>query len=469
MAQCQYKNAVGEECPHDAVAGVKLCIFHVPANHPAKPAFWKHLATYLYVLLEKAGNAETEAWSKDDVSHWVFAERDGTLLPHFYGAVQPGRPWDFDGFVFPSMDDTHNFDKFVFSNSRFDHAKFLGKALFAHARFQGKAGFFEAKFGGYAFFHEVSFSADAVFAGAEFSADVEFAFSSFGGKALFIGLSVQDRASFSYAKFASDADFEGCRFKNGVHFTKSEFLGTATFINAHVTGVGDFSGCKFTSDSGFEGAAFGGMAVFSYARFTGRPSFAAARFGGGVDFHQAKIPGLGRFDDERTARNLRRVAEHYGSYADAGEFYLMEMEFRRRRFMWREAFFTRLVMEVYKLVSKYGESPVRALVFLLGLVVASAAIYPFTGFRFPSALPGTPEHVQLYFVWAKANVGPTIGIFLKSLLFALGSLIPGFVRPQDMGPTSAQTVMVMVIQATCGAGVLALFLLAIRRRFSREV
>jgi hypothetical protein len=170
-------------------------------------------------------------------------------------------------------------------------------------------------------------------------------------------------------------------------------------------------------------------------------------------------------DAVRIAREIRRSTEQYGSYSDAGDFHIAEMEYRRvqsPRFS-----FQRLLLAGYKCFSEYGESPRRAFKWFFGVWFVSALLYIFAGFsfgkvgtvRYELALDGRPTWPAFWHVCAD---------FLHALAFSFVSLVPGYFRfsaPAEW-PTWA-TPFIVVAEAVFGIGLLTLFLLAIRRRFRR--
>jgi hypothetical protein len=152
----------------------------------------------------------------------------------------------------------------------------------------------------------------------------------------------------------------------------------------------------------------------------------------------AKLPDLVRQDVERIAREIRKFYETYGNYSDAGNYHIAEMDYRRVQAGWPK-WFSRLILEGYRCLSLYGESPGRALIGLLILWLLFALFYPLLGLSYGSA---------------------TSLSFLS--LFPFVSRIQG-----DAATQSGLVKFVSGFQALVGTSVLTLFLLAIRRRFRR--
>jgi hypothetical protein len=143
-----------------------------------------------------------------------------------------------------------------------------------------------------------------------------------------------------------------------------------------------------------------------------------------------------RRDVERIAREIRKYFESYGSYSDAGDYHVTEMEYRRARAP-RFSFY-RFLLAGYKWLSQYGEEPDLAARWLLAVILAAAIGYSLAG------------------------VAPGI-----ACLYGLGGLIPGLVRATMVESPTTWLVAVMVSQSVFGTVVLSLLLLAIRRRFRR--
>jgi hypothetical protein len=169
----------------------------------------------------------------------------------------------------------------------------------------------------------------------------------------------------------------------------------------------------------------------------------------GLDVH--RLPGLFnaahdsdqvellvKSDVERIAREIRKSYEAFGNYSDAGDFHIAEMEYRRIQAGWPK-WFSRLILEGYRCLSLYGESPGRAFVGLSILWLVFALLYPLLGLSYGSA---------------------------TGLSFL--SLFPFLSRIQ--GDAAMQVNVVRLasgVQALLGTSVLTLFLLALRRRFRR--
>jgi hypothetical protein len=113
--------------------------------------------------------------------------------------------------------------------------------------------------------------------------------------------------------------------------------------------------------------------------------------------------------------------------------------------------FLRMLHFFYGLFSKYGESPVRAFVYLLIILGIFSLLYLYIGFKYNDA----------YIGFALNYIG-------LAVLFAVNNLIPGYIRIQVFQITSPWTILAQVFEVIFGVTVFTLFILAVRRRFRRE-
>lgn len=463
MARCKYEFGTWH-CPHDAVEGKELCIFHLPVKEKDPTEFWKHLASYLNVLYNRAGNEATTQFIRDG-RRWFQVERSTELVALYRNQVPlGGGTWRFTGFVFPAMDETHNFRHFVFAAADFSYATFNAKADFRGATFSAEAYFSDAKFSAGAYFLSATFSAGANFFRATFSAKADFWDARFSAEADFWDAKFSAEAYFSGATFSAKAYFGGAAFSAKADFSHATFNVEADFWAATFGAKADFSEATFSDEADFTNGEFKGDANFSFVRFLKPPSFSGAEFKARVDFYEAKLPGLSEADDERTARNIRLLAERYGSYADAGDFYIIEMDYRRKRFRKTPGRWLQYVMmELYRLTSRYGESPGRAVVSLLTGLLGFSFAYVLAGFKFMG------RHVDRDLRPVLTQLGPTLSDLLLALRLALANLMPGNLRGDVLGLklTSTATKTWAVFQVITTYVLLTLLILAIRRRFRR--
>jgi hypothetical protein len=244
-----------------------------------------------------------------------------------------------------------------FSLSDLNISKDFAKSVyFSNAWFLGKANFFGAQFKGEARFDNVQFQKVANLYHAQF----------------------QNEATFSKAYFNEGANFNIAYFNEGAYFFGAYFEGEVSFIKAHFEGKADFSHSGFYSKTYFS-SQFNGETQFHYVLFEGKEkvifdmkslsnvSFmntditgvrfsGKARWGGGrgekakedrfkiIDerllekeikekqAHSTKDFNLGSI--KAVYRNLRENYEYRMRYDEAGQFFIREMELKRK---YREA------------------------------------------------------------------------------------------------------------------------------------
>lgn len=167
-------------------------------------------------------------------------------------------------------------------------------------------------------------------------------------------------------------------------------------------------------------------------------------------------------DVERVAREIRLSHEKYGNYPDAGNYYVAEMDFRRARLA-PKAWLKWPAMWLYGLVSRYGESPSRALASLLVVLLGFGFAFVIAGFKFM----GQTVNRDLRFVWAERWT--TLGDIWLAVRMALANLMPGNLRGDVLGLelTSPATKTWAIAQVIATYILLTLLLLAVRRRFRR--
>jgi len=141
-------------------------------------------------------------------------------------------------------------------------------------------------------------------------------------------------------------------------------------------------------------------------------------------------------DVERIFNDIRRYYEKFGASPAAGDFYVKEMDIRRRRL---KSFWSLKgnILSLYSNFSHYGEDPRRTFVWLIILMLVSAL-----------------------FVYSYSNLS-----MYDSLLFSAYSLLLSF--KMDEHKLSTLISFWRLFELVLGTSLITLFLLAIRRRFKR--
>ena len=503
-------NDRGEKCRLPAYQGSR-CVFHKPLGSMTKE-FWPHFASYLWVLM-RASPAQSGGGSPRTGAPRLMALRTDELVRMYERHVTPGQAWDFGGFVFPAMDDhdladwdmpkadfrqavfggVANFTRTHFQEVSFEHAEFRGRTHFVGTEFGGDVNFRTAEFASDVYFHAAVFENAAQFDEAHFDGPVYATRVTYRGTASFLRTRLRNRLLLEGATFAETARLLlwGLDFVHGTSVIKVDKQGSGTLSEPAGQVVFKDIAAGMDRVSFLHTEVYGSRAFVSFinvnwqrdprrflydAQFVVRQTSDWGQLAPAVAINwlrnlfnrddAASIEDLKPLvleDVERIVRQIRRSTEAFGSYSDAGDYYVVEMDYRRIRTPWSSRFFTRLALETYGRVSRYGESPVRALGWLTGTIAVFALLYVFTGFRFQ----GT-DVVRAPALRLDAIAG-TVADYLRAVLFALANLIPGYFRLQSdkVTSTSELTTVFSFIEALFGTTILTLFVLALRRRFSR--
>lgn len=394
------------------------------------------------------------------------------------------KDYDFTGFIFASKVDFNKklFEKTVFfinaefkEGADFSDAKFKNKAYFSGAQFHNRANFSNAKFNNEAYFQRVQFNNEVYFQRVQFT-----------NKAYFSNAQFNNRARFSFTKFNYEGNFLEARFNNYADFVNAKF-NEANFSGTQFIYKANFSDTQFNNRATFEDSEFHSVSSFTNAKFLSKSedsiSFSNIKFHKPkdvrfrninlsnvsflntditevefLDVKWKKVPLLKQFkfigsrlavvdealigkDDttyDSVAQLYRRLRENYETnyrFAEAGEFFIGEMEMRRhkvstrfKRFkieevivLWFKRNFS--LMGLYKYLSLYGES------FKLPLIWASIVIvsYPIlVHWLFNASLPQSDDFPYTYLRTSAASffqldntyIGERlIGFLLLGLLF----------------------------------------------------
>ncbi|MEW6657299.1 MAG: pentapeptide repeat-containing protein [Thermodesulfobacteriota bacterium] len=336
-------------------------------------------------------------------------------------------------------------------------------------------------------FRKVFFPGTISFIGQKFKKPVNFQ-----------GVRFTGWANFREAEFSDTADFSSAKFGQAAIFEKTRFSGQALFKNTEIMGEADFRGATFDSRAVFHqvneargtsgGSAF--SALFQYLNFG---PWGLLRF---QDFSLARVSFLGtdlrrcefhnvhwhsyrgrqvvhdemllrekgesalvgfapafehRLDYEGLCagieelyRYLKLNFEKEGDQKQAGDFHYGEMEMHRRANPWRR-WFPLSWSNLYWALSGYGERPLRALSWLLGLIGAMAWALSNMGLK------------------THAGMGTGFGPAVVFLLQQATLIRPEWAEPVTLGGQMIGALSRLLIPAQ-----LALFLLALHSRLGRR-
>jgi uncharacterized protein YjbI with pentapeptide repeats len=376
----------------------------------------------------------------------------------------------------------------------FTQANFWGGASFTSATFEREANFYGAKFWDIADFKCSKFRGRAEFSDAKFANLAHFDGATFNSAANFINATLEGKADFNQATFCGVTHFDDAKLGDRSSFTDAKFLGEATFSVRDVDKANpnfqriNFSKARFFGPCSFENRKFTANASFNDAEFHDLVKFHGCTFHQGMSFHKTDFHKThGGYDAEgfeidsetekleRAYRTLKLGMETLRARNEEAMFFAKEMECRRNRS--DIGLFEHFVAFVYKKLSNYGQSILRPFLCLLGFTVFMAAVYYligratlsdvaldiFYGLPFPMDIATiTLEQIfRPFAIWA-----PQVDCDIEGGVDAVH--ISRVTRFELMCNNSYLIAILASVQSLATLSLLALFLLALRRRFKMD-
>jgi uncharacterized protein YjbI with pentapeptide repeats len=397
----------------------------------------------------------------------------------------------------------------------FSEVQFQGKANFQWAQFQGGASFSGAQFQEGANFLGAKFQEGASFLEAEFQGEVSFWRAQFQGKANFREAKIFSEILFKDTLFSDLVDFRGAELSEHGDKSRQKIYGRLIFEGIEITdpaklvlmGISnpdpEHCGIAFwlTRTPIVRGAEIRGTTLFDErGRMVALEEYAERVL-------EKDKKGLENLPEEERRRREREIErrnrdlrlqsyravrlnlEDEGMFPEAGELYVREMSIKGddkpllRCFLlpWDlvKNFFKKMfkrskikndkelggcgykvLLLAYRCLSKYGESWLRPLGWLLLVLILFSVVYMFTGFE------GMEYSYSLFSKYGIISFQGLLRDFSWALIYSFKSLIPGFGQLSPRS-TSAWTAALTVVEGVLGAVIITLLLLAIRRRFRR--
>lgn len=402
-------------------------------------------------------------------------------------------------------------------------SEFLTSTDFSFAIFGSDADFSSAKFGQQATFMSATFIGSADFMGAEFSDVADFTAAAFRSDAYF-GYAFSFTTGIRAVAFNSNANFSYAEFSGKANFGSAKFIGNADFLDATFSGLTLFTATEFLKEINFRNAQFKDYVKFKDCKFGegAALTFDSLRIEKPerLSFHSVKLrphwfintdPRKFEFIDvdwgniakelkselanTKTTtsphhllsiayRDLAMNAEERHRYDEAMNFRdaSMETSFLSSQKKWLEDWckqrhgkwsfetsswwwnitLTNVVSLNwwYRTLSRYGESPTRAAIVLLLLLVLSCVPYWFTGFAPSKEDPRKNAPVRVALSPNQSKIEQAFATFVYSLETA------SLQKPEPRPVTTVARFFVGLetILAPLQAALLAL---AIRRRYLR--
>lgn len=281
---------------------------------------------------------------------------------------------------------------------------------------------------------------------------------------------------FSSAVFGGSASFDGCTFNRIASFKDAVHKGPAFFRTVAFNGYGPFNGANFENEARFTNTCFGRGGNFTGVKFGGRTDFS------GVYSKSKSIPVYESVwfarrrhgDDETFWRFIKQASQEAGYYQLAGEsFYNERCASLWRRFRGsnydnlsslqktgRMIAGVKLLPELVfgRLLFGYGERPVRVLVASALIILICALFYasPYAAIAYRGdALTDSHELAEGWYL--------SDGLYFSTITFTtlgFGDMYP--VRESEL------TRVVAMIESLSGACLMALFVVSLAKRFSRN-
>ncbi len=322
--------------------------------------------------------------------------------------------------------------------------------------FSERADFTDTTFHGHVSFWNAKFKGEATFGAGQppmkpciFKSEVHFEAATFERGAHFIGV-----------EFREGAFFDTVTFKKGVTFRHATFEGTASFTSAVIEQFAGFTGTVFKGEAIWLGAQANGQVNLgaSEQEDVDAPSAAPVRF---------RYPADGKV----LYRLAKQSAQDRGDYPQAGEYFYAEccaatsVTFAIAKRTWRKAIDEGSLYPVPKAIGKtftaatdwflgkvvlgYGERTWNPLFTGFAVIVAFAVIYGFVG--------NIDGFSTARVSWFDRIIEP---LYFSTVTFT--TLGYG-----DLKPVGTCTRILAASEAMLGASIMALFVVALARKFTR--
>lgn len=411
---------------------------------------------------------------------------------------------DFDNVTFTEVADYRGVH--FIEDAKFVKTTFIKKADFNGATFTKKADFNgaifteEADFGGTTFIKEVSFDLAKFtevtsFDGATFAKRADFGGTTFNKKASFGGTKFIEWVNFGRVKFTKRADFTGATFSKGVNFWSaifqngdanfrlSRFLGRTIFAgrkeykskqniyifgnikvdfrnvdinppNAIIFRNADLSQCLFQATrvdkiefTGVKWAKIPPKSIFSRTAVYDEKNL--------LDSIKSKKKRKKKDKEnldwehiERVCRDLKTNHKESGDHERAGDFHYGEKEMRRRNPSTPPMH--RFFLNLYRILSGYGERYLRPLLWTLVVLAGCTIVYMFLGIAPKEGAPFGIANIECWF---------------KVSLYSLQVMT--LQKPTEIQPIGVWSTAIKTFQSIVGPVLIGLFALALRQRLKR--
>ncbi|MFW5330540.1 pentapeptide repeat-containing protein [Hydrogenophaga sp. ZJX-1] len=306
-------------------------------------------------------------------------------------------------------------------------------------------------FGNQADFAMTHFSSDADFSGSVFKGDANFFQSRFEKNAIFYGARFQQNLVFASAEFSETADFS-------LHNLYHSFLPSHPADESIRTAL--FHHAKFLGHSRFNDRVFLSGPNFQQAQFSVAPEFHNCSFHQSANFDGAKFLDTSSDFADHAYRTLKLAMERLGARDEQAMFFALEQQARVMKPTTSRS--VKIFSHLYGILSDYGQSFVRPFIFL-ALVTAIFGFAYTLNFLFVGN--GQPPSFGFVINFTLEQLIRPFSIWAPDSLKKLG-IASGM--PAD--PTASELVLksLSTLHALLSLGLIALALLALRRRFKLD-
>jgi hypothetical protein len=460
--------------------------------------------------------------------HAIFEGATFSQAANFFEATF-NQAADFEGATFTQVVD---FRRVTFTRpADFHEATFNQAADFRHTTFTQAAIFLEATFDQAVDFRWSTFTQDATFHGATFNQAADFRAVTFVKEADFRAAAFTQAVDFFRATFTLAAYFNHATFTQSANFTQVTFTRRADFYLATFHQAASFKWVTFTQDARFPSATFRQAVDFYGATFQ-QPAQAvfkqvnkkessglracfvnceveAVKF---IDVHWHRYEGRMVLQDElditsgeSTDYGLVAVAyrqlvnnfEKNRNYSLAEDCFIGAMEMTRlnpanfllarwppaKKFYENHMWARKLgewfsVLNLYRLLSKYGSSYTRALGVLGVMFLALVLLFPWLGLRMAESASAEPAATRASVIcpdeapisWCRAwnhdDRATELWRTFRSGVLTVAE-VATFQRGRLIEPATTWGRGLAIVATILIPGQLALLFLALRRRFRR--
>lgn len=287
--------------------------------------------------------------------------------------------------------------------------------------------------------------------------------------------------TFSNSIFSDKVEFIETEFLSNAYFTSTQFKQIATFYDAQFEMEADFDKAKFFEHAYFEGAyfsvanfnntSFDDTALFNNSEFKIPPTFHAVKPHQGTSFEGTFFGRCKTEADYRAYRTLKFLMNSVHNHLDEGRFFAYEQRTRRvldsKNWPFSKNWFSVIVSFCYDVFSEYGQNTLKPVAWFFSTIIVFMTVYALIDAvlidEFAAQSTAMINNVE-------KNNNP----WLYHMVPAMGLSLQNAFKPWsvfDSDPSFSHNngwiAFLSFWQSLFSAAFIALWLLAIRRRFQK--